>query len=104
MIDTNEAMARIAVAELEARRLQARSEMRSRRWRLGFAIARVLIAVGVAVYLQVTNWGISGAQACGLLLIYLAASTWNEHRTNESLRTLQAQLDRLKEEINSHSS
>jgi len=99
MTDTNEALARIAIAEFESRRLKERSEERARRWRFAFGISRIVAAVGAAVYVQVTHWQISGAQACGFLLIYLAASAWMEHRTGESLRKLQAELDRLRDEI-----
>jgi hypothetical protein len=103
MIDTNEALARIAVAEFEARRLKERSEERSRRWRFAFTVSRILVALGAAIYLQVTHWQISGTQACGFLFIYLAASAWQEHRIGESHRRLQAELDRLKDEIESKS-
>jgi Ca2+/Na+ antiporter len=96
MIHTNEALARIAVAELEARRLKEKSEELSRHWRFAFTVTRTVVAVAVAVYLQVTHWQISGAQACAFFLIYIAASAWQEHRTAESLRKLQAELDQLK--------
>ena len=103
MIDTNEALARIAVAEFEARRLKRRSGERARQWRFAFTIARILVAIGAAVYLQVTHWQISGAQACGFLFLYIASSAWEEHRSKERLRTLQAELDRLKDEIENKS-
>ena len=99
MIDTNEALGRIAIAEVEARRFKEKSEGRARRWRFVFTILRILIVAGAAVYVQVSHWQISGAQVCGFLLIYLAASAWSEYHTGESLRRLQAEVDRLKDEI-----
>ena len=99
MIDTNEALARIAVAESEARRLKERSEERSRRWRLVFTVARIFVAMGAAVYLQVTHWQITGTQACGFLFLYISSSAWEEHRSREKIRTLQAELNRLRDEI-----
>ena len=103
MIDTNEALARIAVAEVEARRFKERSAVVSRRWRFAFTISRILVAMGAAVYLQVTHWQISGAQACGFLFIYIAGSVWQEHRIGESLRALQAELDQLNDAIKAKS-
>jgi Tfp pilus assembly protein PilN len=99
MITTQEALARIAVAEFESRRLKKRSEERARQWRLAWVVARILLAIAAAVYVQVAHWPISGAQVCGLLFIYLSASAWAEHRSGESLRRLQAEVDRLKDEI-----
>src|SRR4051812_15313483 len=99
MSDTTEALARIAVAGIEARRLKERSEERARQWRFAFAVARILVAIAAAVYLQVTHWQISGAQAGGFLFLYIASSAWEEHRRKERLHTLQAELERLRDEI-----
>lgn len=99
MIDTKEAAARIAFAELEARQQRARAETRAQRWRLARTVFRVLLAIGAGVYLQVSHWQISGAQACGLFLLYLAATAWAEHQMAETIQTLRAEVERLKCEV-----
>lgn len=99
MIDTNEALARIAVAEIEARRLKEKSEARFRRWRFVITALRIIVILGALVFLQVTHWDISGAQACGFFLVYLAASALAEHQKGESLRRLETELKQLKDEL-----
>jgi hypothetical protein len=96
MIDTKEAEARVAVAEFEARQFKRRADVRARRWRLAASVFRILVALGAGIYLQVQDWQISGAQACGLLFIYIAATVWEQHRLCETIQTLQAEVDQLK--------
>jgi hypothetical protein len=98
MIDTKEALGRIALAELETRHLKERSAKNSRRWRLMITIARVIFAFAVGVYLQVSHWQ-TGAQVCGFFLVYFASAAWEEYRTREMMRSLQIELERLKDEI-----
>ena len=99
MIDPNEALARIAIADFEARRLKERAAEQSRRFRLIFTFLRVVVLLGAGIVLLVSRWQVSGAQACWFLLIYLATSAWEDHRAGEAFLTLQAQVDRLKDEI-----
>jgi hypothetical protein len=103
MIDTKEAVARIAVAELEARSLERRSAIRMQRCRLATMLVRIVLALGLGIYLQVSHWQISGAQACGLFLIYLGTTAWQEYQMREMIHTLQAEVERLKDGIESKS-
>lgn len=103
MNDVQEAMARIAIADIEARQLKEKIERRSRRGRLATAIASVAALFALSIYVQVSPWQISAKQACGWFLFYLAGIAWMNYHTGERLRSLRSEIDRLKDQINERS-
>jgi hypothetical protein len=99
MNPAKEALGRAVIAEIEERRHQAKKGKRRAAWRFAFIIGWAVVVGGVGGYLQLTHVAISGAEACGFFLMYLASSAVGEYRTQEQLRELRAELDELKDRL-----
>jgi len=99
MNDAQEATARIALADFEARRKKEVTRNRARHWRFAFMISQVIAGIGLSVYVSVMPWRISGAQACALLFICLAGSAWRFYQARETIASLQSEVERLKDEL-----
>jgi hypothetical protein len=99
MSTTPEIQARIVIAEFEARRSQETTDRKSRRWRLVATLSRITIGLAGAVYLVVSGWQVSGAQAGAFVLIGFAAAAWPDHDLREKVRSLEAEVGQLKNEL-----
>jgi hypothetical protein len=97
MNNTREVSARIAIANFETRQSKENAAKRSRYWRFVFLISQIVVGIGLSVYIQVSHWQISGAQACGFFLIYFAGTAWGNYRARETIHSLQSELARLKD-------
>ncbi len=99
MIDVNEVKIRLALAELEKRRIQERSKRNSARWRLGFMIVWTLAILVLGFVAQKSKLEFSGPGWIGLICTCFLGAGWRQYRASEELHELQAEVFQLKEQM-----
>jgi len=99
MNDLKEARARIAIAELEQKQQQRRAETRAAKWRLALSVLRMLFLAAIGLYVLESHWQASISQLGGFFLAFLAITVWKEHQTDERIRALHTEVERLKADL-----
>ena len=98
MIDIQEARVRVALAEIEERRLNEKFARRSARWRLAAKIGLTIVVLVVGGYFKKTHLVLSAEEVGGMFLVYFISTIWSDYRVQEELHNIRAELERMRTE------
>lgn len=104
MTDTQEAIARIRIAEFETCQEAQKKQRRCRLWRRALVLVSIAVPVAASWYVfRPGGWRISAELVFQVSLLNLAYLAWASYKAEESIRSLQAEVQRLKDQLDEQS-